>query len=125
MEEISVRGTAWKDHDFSKYDVVLHVAGIAHVEEKHIDSEHYETVNCKLAADIASKAKVEGIQHFVFISSMSVYGLANGIITEETKPNPKSLYGKSKLHADRLIFQLIDKNFKVAILRPPMIYGPN
>ena len=54
---------------------------------------------------------------------MSVYGLEKGVIDRNTLPNPNSSYGKSKLAAEKLIANLEDDNFKVSILRPPMIYG--
>ena len=60
---------------------------------------------------------------FRSLSSMSVYGIEHGVINKNTPTNPKSNYGKSKIHAEELISALGDNFFKVAILRPPMIYG--
>lgn len=125
IEKISLRDDAWKEHDFSKYDVILHVAGIAHRKETKENKELYYRVNRDLSYEVAKKAKSERVSHFIFLSSMSVYGMETGIITRETVPKPKSNYGKSKLEAEDLIVPLGDEHFKVAIVRPPMIYGPN
>src|SRR5699024_4967609 len=42
---------------------------------------------------------------------------------ENTPTNPKNTYGKSKSDAEKLIIELETDDFKVAILRPPMVYG--
>lgn len=123
IEKISLRTDDWKLMDFSKYDVVLHVAGIAHRKETLKNKDLYFKVNQDLTFDVAKKAKKEGVNHFIFLSSMSVYGMEAGIITTKTIPRPNTYYGKSKLKAEKLIKQLNDKTFKVAILRPPMVYG--
>lgn len=123
VDKISLRDGSWKEISFSSYDVVVHVAGIAHRKETADNKELYYKVNRDLAFDVANKAKQEGVSHFIFLSSMSVYGMETGIIHRDTVPNPKSNYGKSKLEAEKLIEPLNDDSFKVAILRPPMIYG--
>jgi nucleoside-diphosphate-sugar epimerase len=123
IDSISLRNNSWKDIDFSYYDVVLHVAGIAHINEKKVNADFYYKINRDLAFETAKKAKSDGVKHFIFLSSMSVYGIESGIIDKESPLNPRSSYGKSKLQAEKLIFSLEDETFKVAILRPPMIYG--
>lgn len=113
----------WRDKSFCSYDVVFHVAGIAHIKETKENAELYYNVNCNLASDTAEKAKSEGVKQFIFLSSMSIYGMETGIITLKTKPAPKTNYGKSKLMAEDAILKFAASDFKVAILRPPMIYG--
>jgi len=121
--ELSVRGTEWKEHDFSIYDVVLHVAGIAHRKETKENVNLYYKVNRDLAFEVANKAKSNGVKQFIFLSSMSVYGIETGVIDSKSSFNPKSNYGKSKLEAENLIMPLSSSSFRIAILRPPMIYG--
>jgi nucleoside-diphosphate-sugar epimerase len=123
IHSISLRNDSWKKIDFSKYDVVFHVAGIAHIKETKENSHLYYKVNRDLAYEVAQKAKIESVNQFIFLSSMSVYGIENGVIDKDSPLNPKSNYGKSKLEAEKLITNLEDEFFKVAILRPPMIYG--
>ena len=83
----------------------------------------YYVVNRDLVVKIAECVKAAGVKQFIMLSTMSVYGKTIGHITKQTKPDPQNAYGKSKLEADHLISKLVDENFKVAILRPPMIYG--
>ena len=120
---ISVRNDLWEENDFSEYDVVLHVAGIAHIKETQENSNLYYRVNRDLAYKVAEKTKNDGVKLFIFLSSMSVYGVETGVISKDTPLKPKSNYGKSKLQAEKLISTLENDSFKVAILRPPMIYG--
>jgi len=123
VDKISLRNNKWRYEAFSKYDVIIHVAGIVHSMETRKNKELYYKVNRDLTYELAKKAKVEGIKQFIFMSSMSVYGVKNGAIDNNTCLIPNSNYGKSKLQAEKLIEELNDDRFKVAILRPPMIYG--
>lgn len=123
VDTVDARGDAWRKIGFKGYDSVFHVAGIAHIKETEQNKETYYTVNRDLAIQAAKKAKEEGIGHFAFLSSMSIYGMEQGVITEDTIPKPISHYGKSKLQAEEGLSMLEDNNFSVAILRPPMVYG--
>ncbi len=120
---VDLRDELWKEKSFSDYDVVFHVAGIAHQKETKENAELYYKINRDLAVDVATKAKKEGVRQFIFLSSMSVYGLLTGHITKDTPLKPKTNYGKSKIEAEEKITALNDENFKVCTLRPPMIYG--
>nr|WP_144927995.1 NAD-dependent epimerase/dehydratase family protein [Paenibacillus bovis] len=123
IDSISLRNDTWKEKDFSKYDVVFHVAGIAHIKETKENAHLYYKVNRDLAIEVAQKAKNESVEQFIFLSSMSVYGIETGVIDKDSPLKPKSNYGKSKLEAEELITNLENSVFKVAILRAPMIYG--
>lgn len=123
VEMISARDDKWRYKCFSVYDVVLHVAGIAHMKENKNNRNLYFEINRDLAIEVSKKSKNEGVKHFILLSSMSVYGIEQGIITSDTKENPKNSYGISKLEADKVIKLLEDEDFKVTILRPPMVYG--
>ena len=116
-----MRGNEWKYKLFSSYDVIYHIAAIVHVKEN--DTEKYFSVNRDLAVEVAKKAKAEGVKQFIFLSTMGVYGKETGFINESTKPNPKTPYAHSKLEAESLLSELADDTFKVATLRPPIVYG--
>lgn len=108
---------------FAGWNVVVHVAGIAHQKETHENEPMYQAVNCDLALKVARMAKAQGVGQFIFLSSMSVYGLTHGHITAQTQPAPTTHYGKSKWAAEQGLQQLADASFRVAVLRPPMVYG--
>ena len=128
VELVSVRGDSWKNIDLSKYDCILHAAGIAHVGYKDDMADEYMAVNRDLTVNIAAAAKRAGVKQFIFLSSIIIYGPAadagnTRIITADTAPAPENAYGRSKLEAENGLKALNDENFHVAILRLPMVYG--
>lgn len=126
IDTIDLRESSWNEKNFSNYDVVFHVAGIAHVSRNPKMEQLYYSVNRDLAIDVATKSKLEGVKHFIFMSSIIVYGnckKSNGEINYTSVPSPENFYGKSKLDAENGILILSSPDFKVTILRPPMIYG--
>lgn len=123
VETLDMMGEGWKEADFSGFDAVFHVAGIAHIQETAENAALYYQVNRDLAIATAQKAKDAGVGQFVFLSSMSVYGREEGCITRSTVPQPKSNYGKSKLQAEEGLEKLRGETFRIAVLRPPMVYG--
>lgn len=128
VKELDVQDEAWRDFDFSAYDVVYHVAGIAHVSTDPSMEGLYYRVNRDLAIEVGERAKAAGVGQFIFMSSSIVYGDSsdcdNGPITRETPANPENFYGRSKLEAEAGLQDLASEEYKVAILRCPMIYGP-
>lgn len=131
VDTLDMLGDAWKEKDFFGYDSVFHVAGIAHADVGKVTEEQkklYYKVNCDLAVETAEKAKKSGVKQFIYMSSIIVYGEGTSlrkkrVITRDTKPNPSNFYGESKWRAEQKLTPLGDERFKVAILRPPMIYG--
>lgn len=124
VEAISVRDDSWKLQDWSGYDAVYDVAGIAHIKETDENRHLYYEVNRDLAVALATKAKDSGVKQFIYLSSMSVFGLVEGRIEMSTPTNPVNAYGKSKLEAERQLMAIASNDFRVAIVRPPMVYGP-
>ena len=122
-DTVSLRNHQWEECDFSVYDAIVHAAGLAHIKETAGNAAQYYKINRDLTVAVAEKAKREGVRQFVFFSSMSVYGVDEGVITPETPPSPKSHYGKSKLEAEQALQRMQSDTFAVAILRPPMVYG--
>lgn len=123
VEMLSTRDINLESKSFVGYDVVLHVAGIAHIKESPKNKKLYFEINRNLAINIANAAKKAGVNQFIILSSMSVYGKIDGVITKESMPQPISSYGKSKYEADLALEKMESSEFKIAILRPPMVYG--
>lgn len=123
VSSVSLRGDAWERMDFSQYDAVVHTVGIAHIKETPENAELYYKVNRDLAEEAAKKAKSAGVKQFILLSSGSVYGMIEGVITEKTKPVPVTHYGKSKLQGEEAVAALRSEGFTVAVLRPLMVYG--
>ncbi len=132
VSELNMHEDQWKSHDFSKYDTIFHVAGIAHADTGKVSKEKkqlYYEVNRDLAVQTAQKAKASGVKQFIYMSSIIVYGESakpfegRRRITKMTRPQPANFYGNSKWQGERGVRALETPDFKVCILRPPMIYG--
>lgn len=131
IDTVDMIGGSWKEKSFASYDIVYHVAGIAHVDVGNVSDEikaEYYRINTDLAIDCARKAKCEGVKQFVFMSSAIIYGDSAPYgkkkrITKETEPKPTDYYGDSKWKADIGVRELGSPEYTVTVLRPPMIYG--
>lgn len=127
VDTLDMQDETWRDTDFSQYDVVYHVAGIAHADVGNVTEEQkqlYYKVNTDLTIEVAERARQAKVKQFIFMSSMIVYsGCKENFITSETDPCPLNFYGDSKWRADQKIQEMDAENFKVVVLRPPMIYG--
>lgn len=126
VDTVDMKNGSWKEKDFSEYDVVFHVAGIAHVSADPKIKDLYYKVNRDLTIETAEKAKAEGVKQFIFMSSIIVYGDSSSstrVIDRNTVPAPSNFYGNSKLQAEKGIEHLKSDEFKIVVLRPPLIYG--
>jgi len=125
IESHSLQKNKVSDIDFSRIYSVVHLAGIAHQMQK-IDNQIYFDVNHHLTVELAKAAKANGVTHFLFMSTIKVYGekKENEVLTEYSTCNPEDAYGKSKLQAEQALQQLESDTFKVSIVRPPLVYGP-
>ena len=115
--------------DFRGVDTVLHLAALVH-QMKGAPREKYFEVNTELTRRVAEEAKKQGVRHFVFYSTVKVYGYDgdlynhNIILNEESECKPMNdPYGESKWEAEKILRRLEDDNFKIGIIRPPMVYG--
>lgn len=130
VDTVSLKTDNWKYTDLSEYNVILHVAAIVHQKELPSMKNYYTKINRDLTLEFATKAKQSGVKQFIFMSTMSVYGLEGNmlediIIDGNTPCNPNTLYGQNKLEAEVELEKLKSSGFNIAIIRAPMIYGPN
>lgn len=126
IDTVDMTNEKWREKDFSKYDTIFHVAGIAHSDIGKVNDnvkQKYYKVNTCLAIETAKKAKEDGAKQFVFMSSIIVFGSKNKVITSSTLPAPDNFYGDSKLQADIELHKLQSDEFNVVSVRPPMVYG--
>lgn len=134
VDTVGTLNGEWRDVDFSAYDTIYDVAGIAHAYVGNVSDEvkeKYYAVNTDLTLEICKKAKEDNKDkktQFIFMSSAIIYGDSapygkEKMIDEDTVPAPANFYGDSKWQADKGVRSLSSSNFNVAVLRPPMIYG--
>ena len=125
IHEIDLLTLRIENLDFIGIDSVLHLAALVH-QMKGAPEEQYFKINRNLAYQVALRAKEHGVKQFVFMSTAKVFGESTtnkSAWNEFSECNPMDAYGKSKYEAERLILGLQDENFKVAIVRSPLVYG--
>ncbi|MEW6551050.1 MAG: NAD-dependent epimerase/dehydratase family protein [Campylobacterota bacterium] len=109
--------------DCSGVDVVFHLSALVH-QMGGASVDEYERVNVTQTLKLAKKAKESGVKHFVFMSTVKVYGEeTNSVYTEHSECHPEDEYGKSKLIAEIELQKLENDDFRVSIVRTPIVYG--
>lgn len=109
--------------DLSNIDVVIHCSALVH-QMKGASWEQYEKININQTIQLADKAKKSGVKHFIFLSTIKVYGEeSNKHCYENSRTNPTDYYSISKLKAEDSIRNIESSNFKISVLRCPLIYG--
>lgn len=109
------------------YDVIFHLAGRTHaVSDMAGDEPLYESTNVGGTRHLLEIAEVKGARGVVFLSSVKAMGEESaGCLDESTEPEPATAYGRSKLAAERLVFDYGKRTgMHVVCLRLPMVYGP-
>ena len=124
LQQIDLRHTPIASVDVSQADAVIHLAGKAH-QMSPIDDKVYFEVNYELTKQLADQAKKSGVKQFVFVSTVKVYGdELPGMLNETSPCNPTDAYGDSKFRAEQYLQSIETSVFRIAIIRPPMVYGP-
>ncbi|RXJ90614.1 epimerase [Arcobacter sp. CECT 8983] len=123
IKTFSFRNSDINSLDYNNIDVVVHLSALVH-QMGGASCEEYEKINVTQTFELANKAKQFGVKHFIFMSTVKVYGEeADGSYTENTICQPEDQYGKSKLKAEIELKKLENKNFKISIIRTPIVYG--
>jgi nucleoside-diphosphate-sugar epimerase len=104
-------------------NVCVHVAGLAHQHGGRLEDREYFKANFTATLRLARAAKRSGCRHFVFISSVAVYGAGAAGIDESGVTMPDSAYGHSKLMGEKGLRRLADARFAVSILRLGTLFG--
>ncbi len=124
VETFSLINQELENINFDDIKVVLHYAALVHQKQEH-SYKKYHKINVDYPVKLAKLAKKNGIKQFIFISSVSVYDSDKQILDENTICNPLTPYGNSKLEAEKQLLNLNDEDFKISIIRLPMVYGKN
>lgn len=123
INTFSFRSNDLVDLNLSSIDTIVHLSALVH-QMGGATKEEYEKVNITQTVHLAIKAKNTGVKHFIFMSTVKVYGEeTDTAYTESTLCLPQDNYGKSKFEAEQKLQELEDNNFKVTIIRTPIVYG--
>lgn len=110
---------------------LVHLAAIAHERAEALDQarehEMFRRVNALGAEQLARQAAANGVEHFVFISTIQVCGdeTHGSPFREDTVPRPRSVYARSKLEAEERLAKVARQTgLRLTVLRPTLVYGP-
>jgi len=121
---LSLRQKKPANFDLQGIGAVIYLAGKAHQMESIADSIYFD-INYELTKQLADTAKENGVKQFLYISSVKVYGdEIQGVLNEWSACAPTDAYGASKLQAEKYLQSIETNDFKIAIIRPPLVYGP-
>lgn len=106
-------------------NAIIHLAGKSHDTKNTSDDTEYYHVNTNLTIALFDKFLQSPIKYFLYFSSVkAVADSVEGTLTEETKLNPQTPYGKSKYKAEQyLLSQQLPSGKRLIIIRPCMIHG--
>lgn len=125
-----VANYSWSELDsiiWDEMETIIHLAGLAHDTKNTLDTKKYFEINVGLTKQVFDFFLKSKAKKFIFFSSVKAVAdsVQGEILTEDSLPNPHTLYGKSKLEAERYILsQPIPEGKSIYILRPCMIHGP-
>jgi len=109
--------------DLSNIDVIVHLSALVH-QMGGASKEAYNKINVDNSFNLAKKAKKSGVKHFIFMSTIKVYGEESiTAYTEDTICTPQDDYGRSKLKAEEALATLENNSFTLSIIRTPIVYG--
>ncbi len=104
-------------------DAVFDLASLSNDPAGELDPEKTLEINYKGRVRVAQLAKKHGVQRYVLASTCSVYGFQEGILTEESQPNPLTTYAKASVLAEKEVLPLADQDFSATVLRQATVYG--
>ncbi len=104
-------------------DAVVHLGGLVGDPACALDENLTTEVNLDFSRLIAEVAKGAGVTRFVFASSCSVYGASDEVLNETSTLNPVSLYARSKIASENVLFEMAGTDFAPTMLRFGTIYG--
>ena len=127
-DKYNIKTFSFRNDDFESLhvddiDVVIHLSALVH-QIGELSKEKYEEINVTQTVNLAKKAKASGVNHFIFMSTVKVYGEESDIAYKNNSIcKPQDDYGKSKLKAEQGLKNLQNDNFKISIIRTPIVYG--
>ena len=107
---------------FSDIDVVIHTAALVH--NRSANRKSHQKINFDATFNLVEICKSVGVQYFIFLSTVGVYGVSSSVekISLKNKVNPISEYAKSKLDVENILL-INNSPMLVSILRLPLVYG--
>lgn len=110
--------------DLEGFDAIAHLAELSNDPLGEVVRDVTYEINHRGTVRLAELAKASGIERFVYTSSCSVYGVADGVVDETSQVNPQTAYAECKTYVERDLKKMADDNFSPVFLRNATVYGP-
>ena len=124
--EVSATNHEWQSQ-VDDCEVLVHLAGRAHVSTNALDEQIYKTVNTDLTETLA-KQMARTNKHMIFVSTSVVYGEQSQkgkAFVVGDRLHAVSPYASSKIAAEDALQKIsLQNQFNYTIIRPPLVYGP-
>lgn len=105
-------------------DIVIHLAAKVTTPYADTEAHFFDQNNHWGTAALVDAVEKSQVKHFIYLSSMSVYGSTDQVVDESYEAHPESFYGISKLQAEKHVARLEDQ-MRVHTLRAANVYGYN
>ncbi|OBI43796.1 NAD-dependent dehydratase [Mycobacterium kyorinense] len=109
--------------DLRGFDAVVHLAELSNDPIGDLIGDVTFDVNHRGSVHLAHCAKQAGVNRFIYMSSCSVYGIAEGTVDETSPINPMTPYAKCKALVERDLAAMADDDFSPAFLRNATAFG--
>ncbi|MEU1762946.1 NAD-dependent epimerase/dehydratase family protein [Micromonospora sp. NPDC005652] len=104
-------------------DAVVHLGGLVGEPACAVDEALSVELNFAAPVLAGEVAVAAGVRRYIFLSTCSVYGRQEGLVTESTRPNPLSVYAWTKLAAERQLAEITEGRAHLAVLRLATVFG--
>ena len=109
--------------DLEGVDAVVHMAELSNDPLGELIAEVTYEINHQGTMRLARIAKAAGVSRFVYMSSCSVYGVADGVVDETSPVNPQTAYATCKTLCERDLAELADDDFSPTFMRNATAFG--
>jgi len=109
--------------DVRGMEAVVHLAELSNDPLGQLAPEVTHDINCRGTLRLAQACRAAGVSRFVYSSSCSVYGAADGVVTERSPVNPQTAYAHCKVLCERALAGMAADDFSPTILRNATAFG--
>ncbi|KQS68809.1 NAD(P)-dependent oxidoreductase [Modestobacter sp. Leaf380] len=104
-------------------DAVVHMAELSNDPIGDLIGDVTYDINHHGSVKLAEAARAAGVQRFVYMSSCSVYGVAEGTVDESSAVDPQTSYARCKALVERDVSALLTDEFSPTFLRNATAFG--
>lgn len=112
-----------EEKDLKHVGAIIHLAALSNDPMGALNPTLTDEINHRASVRLAMLAKRAGVKRFIFSSSCSIYGIAQGTVDETSPVNPLTAYARSKIDTEKALKKLADDTFCVCLLRNSTVYG--